>query len=1644
LRNLRDNQATAHRLKLESMFSFLPKKLIEVVHGELKDKDGSEKSQIIPTPSKTDFYGVIVMADLVKSTMLSEEMEDKAMMENCGGLDSIDESVNDGPRDRKGSMYIPGEKTKSSHTRTLIAVNAIKKQAHKLRDAQNDASKLGAERLRTVLTKYFRKLVGVTMNHGGDVVRIAGDAIISVFEDNSKSIKKSLEKAQSACLDILTSYNNYNIDGNNLQVRLYMVIGSLSIFCVGGYQGRWEYMISGKPFADLKAMGDLNEPGELCMGGECWDILYSNTSKRLNKDAFEFVDLRKNGAKIGIKQTVTPMCPQGGGKTCVLLKVAKTEIASDDNVEMSDAELLGGGGGGGGGGGEVPSDSKTLLTKRSFQKSKRQYLVSLAKKNKVFEARLKHFVPVPVMYHCDHQNIDLDWMEEAAQCSAMFVTFKETIHDLAGVQKVFLALQRIIVENSGIIKEFSMDDKGLVLVVGFGLQPNVLPNPSASACLAALQIRHSQTIGNSGSIYIGIATGQVFCAAIGSDFRREFALVGKVVNLAARLAFFARKLKSNKQVKNDETLDICVDATTMNLAKTRIDFISNKMAKNVSLKGIKGTTSVYCPIEPRYIQLLEMANLVNTTTVGRREEQDLIHQKLESFYDDLEGGILLIKGQSGTGKTHLVQHIIKSNKRMQNLLVFKGKGGKEPVNLNIRMSLSPQSFQCAQVEGLDAWTTIIIKLFTMFRDGCLEPENGVAWKDEDYKMIKYAYTKYIPGNLSSLDNPNGDTVKGRTFFIKTIGSRFLKDHVDSLFLLNFLLAANLPPTKELNQISEAQSLERAIDIVEAAIKVLIKFSPVAIVIDEAHYCDIQSIGMIREIAMRMHEEVLIVLCCKNGHRYLPDMRLHVPQMQADAKVTMRNTILASSAFASAGKSKVNKLKNSLQGLGEGQVLNQGLDDGEEKKDDKEVKFAVEPPKMKPIPPKLAKKGKFDKIPPTKSPRKSVMEKRIQKKKEAMMSTKNQVMAGKLHLVAKVEDDIDATLFDDMIKYIREHSECEVSEVSLPTLNFNETIAMTGKILGTQKICNITAAAIYGHTQGNPQYVKLFAAYLKDPGSDETFGGPVQNFDQNLQLSNERTWTLTQPRVPENFLSYTPPEILDEVRVALKNCSAQQMWILKVMSVVGGSDCPIHLIEELLEDAVLSVSRLEDDLCELIAMGIIEHTVVRAIKPLEVEMNAVDRVMMAQGGGNASAQDDVDISYLTYTFINVHCQSACYQMLSFSRRQELHVAVANWYEDKLGIYRDESSDEGDFSDEDDATKSNATKKTGGPIELDPNYKKISKKYACFMIHHYFMASRVEISIAICELIGAMDLQHWCGQYARKVLTKMPADMPDAVFHRIYPCIQWLQGVSSIINALKKGKVGFGTIAAGKMVSKKLDIFRKKKAGKQGSAQKSEAFRKQSTTQAQRKKTIIDTSKRLSMALGMLSLKKDSPSKGGKESGGKKSPEADMEKVNNSSSNIRFAEGVKEVDNTSKEEGGKLVEKPPVLRMGSSAAQLRNTMVEATKKKSKMQNYGAAYGGKAASKAVEVVKKKDDEEVLKTAATFKGISWNGMMNRTKAKLRTTIKFKLFTGEDSPMASSDRKLHKAPGRGDGAECSTVRRQFSSGKALRLGAGGIPSGER
>ena len=49
-------------------------------------------------------------------------------------------------------------------------------------------------------------------------------------------------------------------------------------------------------------------------------------------------------------------------------------------------------------------------------------------------------------------------------------------------------LQKAMKSNQGVIKEFSVDDKGTVMVGALGLPPITGSNPSARACMTAVKI----------------------------------------------------------------------------------------------------------------------------------------------------------------------------------------------------------------------------------------------------------------------------------------------------------------------------------------------------------------------------------------------------------------------------------------------------------------------------------------------------------------------------------------------------------------------------------------------------------------------------------------------------------------------------------------------------------------------------------------------------------------------------------------------------------------------------------------------------------------------------------------------------------------------------------------------------------------------------------------------------------------------------------------------------------------------------------------------------------------------------------------------------------------------------------------------------
>lgn len=79
-------------------------------------------------------------------------------------------------------------------------------------------------------------------------------------------------------------------------------------------------------------------------------------------------------------------------------------------------------------------------------------------------------------------------------------------------------------------------------MVGFGLSPRVGHLPAARATLCAMECTDRLRARSLARCHAGVATGPVFCGSLGSEDRREFAMISDTVNLAQRL-MSARKSK---------------------------------------------------------------------------------------------------------------------------------------------------------------------------------------------------------------------------------------------------------------------------------------------------------------------------------------------------------------------------------------------------------------------------------------------------------------------------------------------------------------------------------------------------------------------------------------------------------------------------------------------------------------------------------------------------------------------------------------------------------------------------------------------------------------------------------------------------------------------------------------------------------------------------------------------------------------------------------------------------------------------------------------------------------------------------------------------------------------------------------------------
>lgn len=210
------------------------------------------------------------------------------------------------------------------------------------------------------------------------------------------------------------------------------------------------------------------------------------------------------------------------------------------------------------------------------------------------------------------------------------------------LSRIMYVTKRELDKYKGHLRQFIVDDKGVVLIATFGLRgstfPNMVPNnalPATFAIHSALRLELNI------ESRIGATFGKVYCGIVGSISRHEFAVMGKFVNLAARL------------MSSPQNSGILVDEGVREQSGAKFGF---KSLPHVKAKG-------YAKPVPTFEPLHALSNKKRghaVAFVGRQSETNTFMEVVGRIVGQPSPSpteIIFLCGDSGIGKSALLMHI---------------------------------------------------------------------------------------------------------------------------------------------------------------------------------------------------------------------------------------------------------------------------------------------------------------------------------------------------------------------------------------------------------------------------------------------------------------------------------------------------------------------------------------------------------------------------------------------------------------------------------------------------------------------------------------------------------------------------------------------------------------------------------------------------------------------------------------------------------------------------------------------------------------------------------------------------------------------------------------------------------------------------
>ncbi|MEM7333251.1 MAG: adenylate/guanylate cyclase domain-containing protein [Chloroflexota bacterium] len=242
------------------------------------------------------------------------------------------------------------------------------------------------------------------------------------------------------------------------------------------------------------------------------------------------------------------------------------------------------------------------------------------------------------------KNPNTQFVAEHRPATSMFVKFEgiDFKSEKSGQQLqeyyqwVWQVIERYGGDNSH-LNRILTGDKGSHLHIIFGAPIAPDAPEQAIRCALALQRNRPKFITKQ---QIGLSTGRVFACAVGSQNRREYTTVGSVVNLSSRLSGLCQ---DGSVLTDQHTAD-----------RVREIFVFDTV-ENVKIKGVKGLSKLFVPIEERTITAQARSRFAQPQKIplGRDEEMAVLESYLQ---DGLQGHgeAIVLYGPFGSGQIGLL------------------------------------------------------------------------------------------------------------------------------------------------------------------------------------------------------------------------------------------------------------------------------------------------------------------------------------------------------------------------------------------------------------------------------------------------------------------------------------------------------------------------------------------------------------------------------------------------------------------------------------------------------------------------------------------------------------------------------------------------------------------------------------------------------------------------------------------------------------------------------------------------------------------------------------------------------------------------------------------------------------------------------